>query len=148
MTAELDTVEAGLQGLHDREANIRAGYVYVISNLGAFGPNMVKVGMTRRLNPAERVLELGDASVPFRYDTHIMFYSPDAVGLENALHRELAAQRVNKVNNRREFFYADPAQVHELLKKYAGEVLEYVVDPEALEFRQSTIGAEGTVVAV
>ncbi len=140
MTAELESVEAGLQGLHDREANIRAGYVYVISNVGAFGPNMVKIGMTRRLNPVERVLELGDASVPFRYDTHIMFYSPDAVGLENALHRELSAQRVNKVNMRREFFYATPAQVHELLKKYAGEVLEYVVDPEALEFRQSSIG--------
>lgn len=137
LTAELDNVDAGLQGLHDREANIRAGYVYVISNLGAFGPNMVKIGMTRRLNPAERVLELGDASVPFRYDTHIMFYSPDAVSLENALHRELSAQRVNKVNTRREFFYATPAQVNELLKKHAGEVLEYVVDPEALEFRQS-----------
>lgn len=142
MTAELDTIEAGLQGLHDREANIRAGYVYVISNLGAFGPNMVKIGMTRRLNPTERVLELGDASVPFRYDTHIMFYSPDAVSLENALHRELAKQRVNKVNTRREFFYVTPAQVNELLKKHAGEVLEYMVDPEALEFRQSAIGAE------
>jgi hypothetical protein len=142
LTAELGNVEAGLEGLHDREANIRAGYVYVISNLGAFGPNMVKVGMTRRLNPAERVLELGDASVPFRYDTHIMFYSRDAVSLENALHRELAAQRVNKVNNRREFFYVSPTHVHELLKKHAGEVLEYVVDPEALEFRQGTIGAE------
>ncbi len=142
MAAELENVEAGLQGLHEREANIRAGYVYVISNVGAFGPNMVKIGMTRRLNPAERVLELGDASVPFRYDTHIMFYSPDAVGLENALHRELSAQRVNKVNTRREFFYATPAQVHELLKKHAGEVLEYVVDPEALEFRQSGIGLE------
>jgi hypothetical protein len=141
MAAELENVEAGLQGLHDREANIRAGYVYVISNLGAFGPNMVKVGMTRRLNPIERVLELGDASVPFRYDTHIMFYSPDAVGLENALHRELSAQRVNKVNMRREFFYATPTQVHELLKKHAGQVLEYMVDPEALEFRQSTISA-------
>jgi seryl-tRNA synthetase len=142
MTAELDNVEAGLQGLHDREANIRAGYVYVISNLGAFGPNMVKIGMTRRLNPTERVLELGDASVPFRYDTHIMFYSPDAVSLENALHRELSAHRVNKVNNRREFFHTNPARVHALLKKHAGEVLEYIVDPEALEFRQSTIGTE------
>jgi hypothetical protein len=141
MAAELENVEAGLQGLHDREANIRAGYVYVISNLGAFGPNMVKVGMTRRLNPTERVLELGDASVPFRYDTHIMFYSPDAVGLENALHRELSAHRVNKVNMRREFFYATPAQVHDLLKKHAGQVLEYMVDPEALEYRQSSIAA-------
>jgi hypothetical protein len=79
--------------------------------------------------------------VPFRYDTHIMFYSPDAAGLENALHRELSAQRVNKVNTRREFFHTTPARVHELLKKHAGQVLEYMVDPEALEFRQSTIPA-------
>lgn len=139
MTAEIDNVDAGLQGLHEREANIRAGYVYVISNLGAFGPRMVKIGMTRRLNPEERVLELGDASVPFRYDTHIMFYSHDAVSLENALHRELSEQRVNRVNMRREFFYATPEQVLTLLKKHAGEVLEYVMAPEALEFRQSGV---------
>jgi hypothetical protein len=137
MQAELTDVEAGLQGLHEREANIRAGYVYVISNVGAFGPNMVKIGMTRRLNPAERVLELGDASVPFRYDTHIMFFAKDAVSLENMLHRELSERRVNKVNMRREFFHASPAEVHELLTKHAGDVLEYVLDPEALEYRQS-----------
>ncbi len=134
---ELGNVEAGLQGLHEREANIRAGYVYVISNLGSLGPKMVKIGMTRRLIPSERVLELGDASVPFRYDTHIMFYSPDAVTLENALHRELFDRRVNKVNMRREFFYATPSEVRTLLKKHAGAVLEYVNDAEALEYRQS-----------
>jgi uncharacterized protein DUF4041/T5orf172 domain-containing protein len=137
MQEELDNVDAGLQGLQEREANIRAGYVYVISNIGAFGPSMVKVGMTRRLIPAERVLELGDASVPFRYDTHIMFYSHDAVSLENRLHHELSDRRVNKVNMRREFFRATPAEVHALLNKHAGEVLEYVTDPEALEYRQS-----------
>lgn len=133
----MENVDAGLQGLHDREANIRAGYVYVISNGGAFGPNMVKIGMTRRLNPDERVLELGDASVPFRYDTHIMFFSHDAVTLENSLHRALSDRRVNRINLRREFFHASPAEVHELLKKQAGEILEYVIDPEALEYRQS-----------
>ncbi|MEU4743059.1 DUF4041 domain-containing protein [Actinosynnema sp. NPDC023658] len=134
---ELDDVDAGLQGLRDREANIRAGYVYVISNVGALGANMVKIGLTRRLKPEERVLELGDASVPFRYDTHIIFFSHDAVTLESALHRELSDRRVNKVNTRREFFHATPGEVLELLKKHAGEVLEYVVEPEALEYRQS-----------
>jgi len=137
LESELDKVVAGIEGVHQREANIRAGYVYVISNLGAFGPKMVKIGMTRRLHPEERVLELGDASVPFRYDTHILYYSHDAVSLETALHRELTARRVNQVNMRREFFYATPEEVRELLKKHAGQVLEYVLEPEAAEFRQS-----------
>lgn len=137
--ADLDNLDASLEGLHNREANIRAGYVYVISNIGSFGSNMVKIGMTRRLNPTERVLELGDASVPFRYDTHIMFYSPDAVGLEAALHRALSSRRVNSVNMRREFFYATPAEVRELLKQNAGEILEYAIEPEAIEYRQSSV---------
>ncbi|WP_162184823.1 DUF4041 domain-containing protein [Allokutzneria albata] len=137
LQAELDAVTSGIEGLHAREANVRAGYVYVISNVGAFGPRMVKIGMTRRLVPDERVQELGDASVPFRYDTHIMFFSRDAVGLEAALHRELSDRRVNQVNLRREFFYATPEEVRDLLRKHAGEVLEYVVEPEAAEFRMS-----------
>lgn len=137
LEAELDKVVAGIEGVHEREANIRAGYVYVISNLGAFGPKMVKIGMTRRLHPEERVLELGDASVPFRYDTHILYYSHDAVSLETALHRELSSRRVNQVNMRREFFYTTPEEVRELLKKHAGQVLEYVLEPEAAEYRQS-----------
>lgn len=137
LQSELDKVVAGIEGVHEREANIRAGYVYVISNLGALGPRMVKIGMTRRLHPEERVLELGDASVPFRYDTHILYYSHDAVSLEGALHRELSDRRVNQVNMRREFFYATPEEVRELLKKHAGQVLEYVLEPEAAEYRQS-----------
>jgi hypothetical protein len=137
LQSELDKVVSGIEGVHQREANIRAGYVYVISNLGAFGPKMVKIGMTRRLHPEERVLELGDASVPFRYDTHILYYSHDAVSLETALHRELSSRRVNQVNMRREFFYATPEEVRELLKKHAGQVLEYVLEPEAAEYRQS-----------
>lgn len=137
LQSELDKVVAGIEGVHEREANIRAGYVYVISNLGALGPRMVKIGMTRRLHPEERVLELGDASVPFRYDTHILYYSHDAVSLECALHRELSDRRVNQVNMRREFFYATPEEVRELLKKHAGQVLEYVLEPEAAEYRQS-----------
>ena len=137
LQSELDKVVSGIEGVHQREANIRAGYVYVISNVGAFGPKMVKIGMTRRLHPEDRVLELGDASVPFRYDTHILHYSADAVSLETALHQALSAQRVNRVNMRREFFYATPEDVRELLKKHSGQMLEYVVEPEAAEYRQS-----------
>lgn len=85
--------------------NGKAGTVYIISNLGAFGDQVFKIGMTRRLEPQERVNELGDASVPFPFDVHSFIFSEDAVALENALHKELNAQRVNKVNLRKEFFH-------------------------------------------
>ncbi|NUQ99803.1 MAG: DUF4041 domain-containing protein [Streptomyces sp.] len=86
----------------------RTGYVYVISNIGAFGDRMVKIGMTRRLEPLERIYELSGAAVPFRFDVHALIFSKDAVGLETELHRQFAAQRVNQVNSRKEFFYATP----------------------------------------
>lgn len=138
--AELDDA---LEGIRNREANIRAGYVYVISNRGAFGERMVKIGMTRRLNPMDRVQELGDASVPFRYDVHALFFADDAVGIEADLHRALEGSRVNRVNLRREFFYATPAEVKELLLERAGNLLDYVEEAEASEYNQS-IGASGT----
>lgn len=120
-----------------RAANIRAGYVYVISNIGAFGERMIKVGMTRRLEPLDRVRELGDASVPFRFDVHALFFANDAVGIENAMHQRLADRRVNMVNLSREFFYATPQEAREHLLDLAGDLLEYVEGPVALEFRQS-----------
>lgn len=101
--ATLAQIERAIQDVDYRVANVRAGYVYVISNLGAFGQRMIKVGLTRRIDPTERVRELGDASVPFRYDTHALFFSADAVGLEAKLHTRLADRRVNWVNKRREF---------------------------------------------
>ena len=134
---KLAEIQAALSGLADRAANVRAGYVYVISNIGAFGERMVKIGMTRRLEPMDRVRELGDASVPFRYDVHALIFSNDAVGLEGNLHQALIAARVNMVNARREFFYATPHEVRELLKRFQGDLLTFTDDPEALEWRQS-----------
>jgi hypothetical protein len=123
--------------VEERQANIRAGYVYVISNVGAFGEEVVKIGMTRRLEPMDRVRELGDASVPFRFDVHALFFSHDAVGIENELHRRLTDRRLNKVNLRREFFRTTPAEVRELLHQLAGNLLDYTDDAEAPEYRQS-----------
>jgi hypothetical protein len=135
---KLSEIGAAIAGVEAREANVRAGYVYVISNVGAFGPGMVKIGMTRRLDPEDRVRELGDASVPFRFDTHALVFSDDAVGLEARLHTALAEQRVNKVNTRREFFYANPSQVRDLLQQIAGQhLLAYHETPDALEWRAS-----------
>jgi hypothetical protein len=142
---KLTEIQAAIAGVEAREANIRAGYVYVISNLGAFGPDMVKIGMTRRLDPQDRIRELGDASVPFRFDTHALVFSEDAVGLETRLHTELAARKVNQVNNRREFFYVTPADVRSLLQRVAGQhLLEYHEIPEALEWRASGQHARAT----
>lgn len=95
---------------------------------------MVKVGLTRRLDPAERVRELGDASVPFKYDTRALVFSDDAAGLESELHARLADRRVNK---RREFFYVTPAEVKTQLVELAGDLLEYTETAEAIEYRQS-----------
>jgi hypothetical protein len=137
LRGELAEIERAISDVDYRAANIRAGYVYIISNLGSFGAGVVKIGMTRRLDPAERVRELGDASVPFRYDTHALFFSDDAVGIETTLHKRLAERRVNRVNNRREFFYATPHEIKLELLDLAGDLLNYEETPEALEFRQS-----------
>ncbi|XVV02982.1 DUF4041 domain-containing protein [Actinosynnema sp. CA-248983] len=146
---QLAEVDQAIAGVDERAANQRAGYVYVISNIGAFGPDMVKIGMTRRLDPMDRVRELGDASVPFRFDTHALFFSTDAVALETALHQRLAHKRVNLVNNRREFFYATPAEVRELLLDLGDDhVLEFSETAEAVEWRASDPMRRGAPVAV
>ena len=120
-----------------RVANIRAGYVYVISNRGAFGNHVVKVGLTRRLEPLERINELGDASVPFRFDVHALYFSQDAVTLENELHQHFSDRRVNWANIRREFFFATPAEVRAVLTEKLGNLLEFTEHAESTEYLQS-----------
>ncbi|MBH5373262.1 DUF4041 domain-containing protein [Bradyrhizobium glycinis] len=138
---QLADVDQAIESVDARAANIRAGYVYVISNIGSFGENMVKVGMTRRLDPMDRIKELSDASVPFNFDVHALFFSNDAVGIESAMHERLAALRVNTVNKRREFFRATPLQVKTHLNDLTGELLEFTEIAEALEYRQTLHGA-------
>lgn len=137
MREQLDDIAKALEVVDYRAANVRAGYVYVISNVGAFGERMIKVGMTRRLEPMERVKELSDASVPFNFDVHALFFSDDAVGVESKMHARLADRRVNRVNLRREFFYATPSEARDLLNELAGELLQFDELPEAVEFHQS-----------
>lgn len=120
-----------------RAANIRAGYVYVISNRGAFGDHVVKIGLTRRLEPLDRIYELGDASVPFRFDVHAIFFSEDAVTLESELHAHFTALRVNWANDRREFFFASPAEVREVLSAKLGNLLEFAEHVDSTEYLQS-----------
>lgn len=139
--ASLEVAEEQLADVESTMANTRAGYVYVISNRGAFGPDIIKIGMTRRLDPQDRVRELGDASVPFYFDTHTMIFAKDAVGLERALHKEFASVRLNLVNLRREYFYATPAEVKEALLRlhaeYEAQLLEFHEAADAPEYEAS-----------
>jgi len=134
---QLEEVDKAIADMDYRAANVRAGYVYLISNIGSFGEKMVKLGLTRRLNPMDRIRELSDASVPFNFDIHALFFSKDAVGIETAMHQRLSHVRVNLVNRRREFFRATPAEVKAHLSELAGELLEFQEEAEALEYRQT-----------
>ncbi|QHC72814.1 DUF4041 domain-containing protein [Rathayibacter sp. VKM Ac-2805] len=137
LRARIEDVDKALHDVDYRAANIRAGYVYVISNVGAFGDEVVKIGMTRRLEPMDRVNELGDASVPFRFDVHALFFADDAVGIEAMLHQTFAERRVNRINLRREFFYVKPEEVLAQLKMHSVEIVEFRTDVASEEYRAS-----------
>lgn len=114
----------------------KSGYVYVISNIGSFGEDIVKIGLTRRLNPDDRVRELGDASVPFGFDTHAIIYSDDAPALEGALHREFASRRVNMSNKRKEFFRVTLDEVEGVISRLSPES-SFFKDREAQEWHET-----------
>lgn len=133
----LSQTEQALKNLDYREANKKAGYVYVISNIGAFGENVYKIGMTRRLDPQERVDELGDASVPFKFDVHAMIFSEDAPALENALHHAFEKKRLNKVNTRKEFFNVTLDEIKEVVKANYDKTAEFIELAEAEQYRVS-----------
>ena len=114
----------------------KSGHVYVISNVGSFGDKMYKIGMTRRLEPSERINELGDASVPYKFDIHAMIYSKDAPSLEDKLHEHFRARQVNLVNNRKEFFFANLNEIEHAVRSLQGEI-EFTLVAEAKEYRES-----------
>lgn len=112
------------------------GNVYVISNLGSFGENVYKVGMTRRLDPLDRVRELGDASVPFPFDVHAIIESDDAPSLETSLHKALSLMQVNKVNPRKEFFRVAISDIKAMVEKM-GLTTSWTMDAAAAEYRET-----------
>lgn len=134
---QLNDIDKAMKDIDYREANQRAGYVYVISNIGAFGPNVYKIGMTRRLDPQDRVDELGDASVPFNFDVHAMIFSDDAPALEAALHRAFEDRKLNMVNTRREFFNVTLDEIKEVVKKNFDKTVEFIDVPDAEQYRIS-----------
>lgn len=133
----LSEIDKSLKDIDYREANQRAGYVYIISNIGSFGENIYKIGMTRRLDPTERVDELGDASVPFNFDIHAMIFSDDAPALEAALHRAFDGRKVNMVNKRREFFNVTLDEIKEVVRQNYDKTAEFIDVADAEQFRIS-----------
>lgn len=137
MEQQLSNIEEEIRKIDYREANQRAGYVYVISNIGSFGENVYKIGMTRRLEPMDRVDELGDASVPFTFDVHAMIFSDDAPALEAALHRAFDDRKVNMVNTRREFFHVTLEEIEAVVKRNFDRTVEFTKVPNAEQYRES-----------
>lgn len=131
---KLASLEDDKKDVHNRQANTRAGYVYVISNIGSFGDGIYKIGMTRRLEPYDRVKELGDASVPFEFDVHAMIFSEDAPKLENTLHRHFKGKEVNKVNYRKEFYRVSLDEVEEVVKTNHNNTVEFTKIPLATQY--------------
>ena len=120
-----------------RLENIGAGYVYVISNIGAFGENVFKIGVTRRLDPLERIRELSSASVPFKFDVHALIFSYQAFELEKELHNYFESKRVKMVNNRKEFFNITINEIEDVLNKYKDLTFEFNKIPDAEEYRET-----------
>ena len=114
----------------------KRGHVYIISNIGSFGENVYKIGMTRRLEPIDRVKELGDASVPFQFDIHAMIYSDEAPTLENELHKAFTNKKVNMLNYRKEFFKVTLDEIENKVKEI-GMNAEFSRLPEAMEYRET-----------
>lgn len=147
LLAKIKELESQLSDLSSKKEEItslqngKAGYVYVISNLGSFGNDVFKVGMTRRLDPQERIDELGNASVPFKFDVHSFIFSQDAVQLESDLHAALESKRVNKVNPRKEFFKVSLDDLEKLVEKY-DPAAEFNRTMQAEQYYQSLSVAE------
>lgn len=136
---QLSKIDQEFKAVDYREANQRAGYVYIISNIGAFGEDVYKIGMTRRLDPLERVDELGDASVPFDFDVHAMIFSDDAPRLEAALHNAFADRKLNFVNQRREFFHVSLDEIKQVVKENYDRSVEFIDLAPAEQYRQSLL---------
>ena len=137
LESQLVDIDKALENIDYRQANMKAGYVYIISNIGAFGENVYKIGMTRRLDPQERIDELGDASVPFNFDVHAMIFSDDAPALEAALHKAFEDRKLNMVNQRREFFNVSLEEIKEVVKKNFDKTVEFIDVPDAEQYRIS-----------
>ncbi|CAI3537701.1 DUF4041 domain-containing protein [Clostridium neonatale] len=140
---KLKELEKAKETVLERGANAKAGFVYIISNIGSFGEDVYKIGMTRRLEPMDRIKELSSASVPFEFDVHAMIFSDDAPDLEAKLHKHFQKQSINRVNPRKEFFRVALDEIEQVVKENFNNTVEFTRIPVAKEYRQSlTISQE------
>lgn len=141
LTQQLNAKQSEADKVRRSTINTNAGYVYIISNIGAFGENIVKIGVTRRSDPNERIRELSGASVPFKFDTHALIYSNEAYKLESELHNKFDVRRVNKVNKRKEFFKLTPDEIERFInyysKRHPDDDITFYKTAEANEYRQT-----------
>ena len=140
---ELADIRARMEEIEERgkralsmAQQTKKGHVYIISNIGSFGEHVYKIGLTRRLNPSERVKELGDSSVPFNFDIHALIEADDAPALEHQLHKQFALQQVNKANHRKEFFRCDIATIRAEVDKLGLETT-WTMSADAQEYRET-----------
>ncbi|ENU83820.1 hypothetical protein F974_01171 [Acinetobacter sp. CIP 102159] len=143
LQAQIDLLNEQLEKAHEKKERAlsmaqqtKMGYVYIISNIGVFGENIYKIGLTRRVDPFERINELSDAALPFRFDVHAMIYSENAPELESKLHKHFNDRRINKVNYRKEFFEAKLEEIKEIVEQLGHTALFHPI-PEAKEYRQT-----------
>lgn len=134
---KLNALNRDKESVLERETNTRAGFVYVISNIGSFGENIYKIGMTRRLEPMDRIKELSSASVPFPFDVHAIIFSTDAPALEAVLHKTFSGNQVNKMNYRKEFFNIDLDSIKNTVLENHNATVSFIDIPEAVEYRET-----------
>ena len=144
LNTQIVELQKNLQEAHNakeraisRAQKTKSGHVYIISNIGSFGENIYKIGMTRRLEPMDRVKELGDASVPFRFDLHALIFTENAPELENLLQKEFEDRRINKVNYRKEYFKVTLDEIEQVIKEKYNKEVEFIKVPEAQEYRET-----------
>lgn len=144
LSEQIQILEQKLQEAHEKKERAislaqqtKVGHIYVISNLGSFGEDVYKIGMTRRLDPHDRVKELGDASVPFQFDVHAIIYSENAPQLEYELHQKFNDKRLNRINKKKEFFRVTLDEIEEFVKQHTNAGIEFTKLSEAREYRET-----------
>ena len=125
------------ENVEDRKDNAQSGFVYIISNIGSFGENVYKIGVTRRLEPMDRINELSSASVPFEFDVHALIFSENAFELESKLHEYFKKYKVNKVNGRKEFFKVNINEIKDKVLSDHNSTVQFIDEPKAIQYRET-----------
>ncbi|HFQ2002425.1 DUF4041 domain-containing protein [Staphylococcus aureus] len=133
----LKNLNSERENVEDRKDNAQSGFVYIISNIGSFGGNVYKIGVTRRLEPMDRINELSSASVPFEFDVHALIFSENAFELKNKLHEYFKKYKVNKVNGRKEFFKVNINEIKDKVLSEHNSTVQFIDEPKAIQYRET-----------